>query len=211
MHKNTTIIVGITGASGSGKSLLASTIVNELGSDKIDIITGDAYYKDQSHLPFDVRKQTNYDHPDAFDHELLYQHINLLSNNKSIDIPVYDYINHTRSKETRKINGNNAIIVLEGILLFIEEKIRSIIDIKIYVNTPLDICLIRRIERDVLMRERDIQSVIEQYQSTVKPMFHKFIEPSQKHADIIVPKGGKNRIAIDILKSKITELLQQSF
>ncbi len=209
MQKGATIIIGIAGASGSGKSLLASTIINELGSDKIAIITEDSYYKDQSHLPFDIRVKTNYDHPDAFDHELLFEHINKLQSKQPIDVPVYDYTNHTRSTKTRKIGNDNTIIVLEGILLFAEKKVKDIIDIKIYVNTPLDLCLIRRIERDVLDRGRTIQSVIEQYQETVRPMFYKFIEPSQKHADIVVPKGGKNRVAIDILKSKIRELLKQ--
>ncbi len=209
MQKGATIIIGIAGASGSGKSLLASTIINELGSDKIAIITEDSYYKDQSHLPFDERVKTNYDHPDAFDHELLFEHINKLQSKQPIDVPVYDYTNHTRSAKTRKISNDNTIIVLEGILLFAEKKVKDIIDIKIYVNTPLDLCLIRRIERDVLDRGRTIQSVIDQYQETVRPMFYKFIEPSQKHADIVVPKGGKNRVAIDILKSKIRELLKQ--
>jgi uridine kinase len=209
MQKGATIIIGIAGASGSGKSLLASTIINELGSDKIAIITEDSYYKDQSHLPFDERVKTNYDHPDAFDHELLFEHINKLQSKQPIDVPVYDYTNHTRSAKTRKISNDNTIIVLEGILLFAEKKVKDIIDIKIYVNTPLDLCLIRRIERDVLDRGRTIQSVIDQYQETVRPMFYKFIEPSQKHAHIVVPKGGKNRVAIDILKSKIRELLKQ--
>jgi uridine kinase len=209
MQKGATIIIGIAGASGSGKSLLASTIINELDSDKIAIITEDSYYKDQSHLPFDERVKTNYDHPDAFDHELLFEHINKLQSKQPIDVPVYDYTNHTRSAKTRKISNDNTIIVLEGILLFAEKKVKDIIDIKIYVNTPLDLCLIRRIERDVLDRGRTIQSVIDQYQETVRPMFYKFIEPSQKHADIVVPKGGKNRVAIDILKSKIRELLKQ--
>ena len=208
MQKGATIFIGIAGASGSGKSLLASTIINELGSDKIAIITEDSYYKDQSHLPFDVRVKTNYDHPDAFDHELLFEHIIKLQSKQSINVPVYDYTNHTRSAKTKRIKHDNAIIILEGILLFAEKKVKDIIDIKIYVNTPLDLCLIRRIERDVLDRGRTIQSVIEQYQETVSPMFYKFIEPSQKHADIVVPKGGKNRIAIDILKSKIRELLK---
>lgn len=208
MQKGATIIIGIAGASGSGKSLLASTLTHDLGSDKIAVITEDSYYKDQSHLPFDVRVKTNYDHPDAFDHELLSQHINMLQNKQPIEVPVYDYVNHTRSQKTKKINGDNTIIILEGILLFAEEKVRNVIDIKIYVNTPLDLCLIRRIERDVLIRGRTIQSVIEQYQNTVRPMFYKFIEPSQKHADIVVPKGGKNKVAVDILKSKIKELLK---
>lgn len=203
------IVIGITGASGSGKSLLTTTVVDDIGSDKVAVISQDSYYRDQSHLPFEIREKTNYDHPKAFDHELLFEHLAKLQQGIAIDVPVYDFTRHTRSSNTIKV-AQHELIVLEGILLFAEKKIREIIDIKIFIDTPLDLCFIRRLERDTIARGRSIRSVVDQYLSTVKPMFHKFIEPSRKHADIVVPGGGKNKVAIDIIKAKIRELLKEA-
>lgn len=205
MTKNT-IIIGIAGASASGKSLLANTIVSELGSDRVVVIPEDSYYKDQSHIPFEQRIAVNYDHPDALDHVLLCQQLAQLQNEQAVEVPIYDYTHHTRSKQTRKV-GKHTIIILEGIMLLVDPTLRKMLDIRIYMDTPLDICLIRRLQRDVIKRGRTFESVLEQYESTVRPMYMQFIEPSKRYADIIVPRGGENRIAIEMIKSKMRDLL----
>ncbi len=201
-----TIIIGISGASASGKSLLSNTIVNELGSDQVVVISEDSYYKDHSDIPFEERTKINYDHPNSLDHELLYQHLLKLQQGEAVNVPIYNHSMHLREKETRRI-GQHTIIVLEGILLFIESKLRQLMDIRIFMETALDICLIRRMKRDMNERGRSLDSVISQYEETVRPMFLQFIEPSKRYADIIVPRGGGNRIAIDMIKAKMRELL----
>lgn len=206
MNQKSTIIIGISGASASGKSLLANTIVNELGSDQVAIISEDAYYKDHSNIPFEERAKVNYDHPDAFDHELLYHHLMQLQEGKSIEIPIYNHSMHTREKETRCV-GKHTIIVLEGILLFVEKNLRELMDIRIFMETSLDICLMRRLKRDIKERGRSLDSVLKQYEETVRPMYLQFIDPSKRYADLIVPRGGGNRIAIDMIKAKMRELL----
>lgn len=205
-----TIIIGIAGPSGSGKSLLAKTIVDELGSDQVVIITQDAYYRDRTNLTLEERAKINYDHPDAFDMDLMCEQMSALKEGKTVHIPVYDYSEHVRSKETRTI-GKHAIIVLEGILLFADKKLRELIDVSIFMETPLDTCLIRRLRRDVKERGRSLDSVLDQYEETVRPMFLQFIEPSKRYADIIVPHGGKNRIAIDVIKAQMRHLLANGF
>ncbi|NDH08152.1 MAG: uridine kinase [Gammaproteobacteria bacterium] len=204
--QNNIIIIGIAGPSASGKSLLANTIVNELGSDQVVVISEDAYYKDNSHLSLSEREKINYDHPDAFDHQLLCQHLRDLAENKSIEIPIYSYSKHIRLPETKTI-GPHRIIILEGILLFTDLELRNLMDIRIFMSTPLDICLSRRLMRDVVERQRSFESVLRQYETTVRPMFLQFIEPSSRYADIIVPRGGENRIAIDMIQAKMRELL----
>jgi uridine kinase len=200
------IIIGIAGPSASGKSLLARTLVEEIGSEKVIIISQDAYYRDRSNLPLEERAKINYDHPDAFDHDLLAHHLQQLQTGKTIHIPVYDYSQHTRSNQTREV-GQHSIIVLEGILLLVDSQVRDLLAISIFVDTPLDTCLIRRLYRDVKERGRDLDSVLDQYQNTVRPMYEQFIEPSKRYADIIVPHGGKNRIAIDVIKAQMREML----
>ncbi|KTD50227.1 uridine kinase [Legionella quinlivanii] len=200
------IIIGISGPSASGKSLLANTIVNELGSQQVVVISEDAYYKDNSHLPFAEREKINYDHPDAFDHALLCEHLKLLRRGESVNIPIYSHSKHLRLPETRSV-GRHAIIVLEGILLFSDKALREIMDIRIFMSTPLDVCLTRRLKRDVVERHRSFESVVHQYETTVRPMYLQFIEPSSRYADIIVPRGGENRIAIDMIQAKMRELL----
>jgi uridine kinase len=204
--KDKVIVIGISGASGSGKSLLANNIVNELGSDKVVVISEDSYYKDQSHLSFEERGKINYDHPNSLDHDLLKADLKKLQNFESVDVPVYDHGQHVRTSEKQRISDHQ-IIVLEGILLFIEPELRDLMDIKIYMDTPLDVSLIRRLRRDIVERARTLDSVILQYETTVRPMYLRFIEPSRLHADVIVPRGGENRIAIDMIKAKIRELL----
>lgn len=200
------IIIGISGPSASGKSLLANTIVNELGSEQVVVISEDAYYKDNSHLPSAEREKINYDHPNAFDHNLLCEHLRKLQSGHSVDIPIYSHSQHIRLAQTRNI-GRHRIIVLEGILLLSDKALREIMDIRIFMSTPLDVCLIRRLKRDVVERHRSFESVVHQYETTVRPMYFQFIEPSSRHADIVVPRGGENRIAIDMIQAKMRELL----
>ncbi|USD39553.1 MULTISPECIES: uridine kinase [Ferrimonas] len=203
------VIIGIAGASASGKSLIARTICDDLrqdlGTDQIAMITEDCYYKDQSHLSMEERVKTNYDHPNALDHELLCQHLAALRNGESVQVPNYSYTEHTRMQDSTQVTPKK-VIILEGILLLTDPNLRQHMHASIFMDTPLDICLLRRVRRDVEERGRTMDSVLEQYQRTVRPMFMQFIEPSKQHADIIVPRGGKNRIAIDFLKAKIRQL-----
>jgi uridine kinase len=205
-HKKS-IIIGISGASASGKSLLSNTIVNELGSDRVVVISEDSYYKDHSAIPFEERVDINYDHPNSLDHALLHQHLQQLQAGETVNIPIYNHATHTREKETRAI-GRHAIIVLEGILLFVEKELRELMDIRIFMETALDICLMRRLKRDLKERNRSLDAVLKQYEETVRPMYLQFIEPSKRYADLIVPRGGGNRIAIDMIKAKMRELLE---
>lgn len=203
------IILGIAGPSASGKSLLANTIVNELGSDQVVVISEDAYYKDNNHLAFDEREKINYDHPDSFDHALLCEHLRRLQQGESVEIPIYSHSKHLRMPETRSI-GRHTIIVLEGILLFSDKALREVMDIRIFMSAPLDVCLSRRLMRDVVERHRSFESVLHQYEKTVRPMYLQFIEPSSRYADLIVPRGGENRIAIDMIQAKMRELLNRA-
>lgn len=198
MKEKNTIIIGISGASGSGKSLLANTIVKELGSDRVVVISEDSYYKDHSQIPFEERANINYDHPNSLDHELLFQHLQQIQAGKTVEVPIYNHSQHLRESETRTI-GQHTIIVLEGILLFCDQYLRDLMDIRIFMDTALDICLIRRLKRDVKERARSLDSILKQYEETVRPMYLQFIEPSKRYADIIVPRGGGNRIAIAVI------------
>ncbi len=204
--KQNGIIIGIAGASGSGKTLVAQTIFEKLGSKKVVIIQEDSYYKDLSHLPFEERMKFNFDHPDAFDHDLLIEHLKELRAGKTIEHPIYDYTTHSRKKETRKV-GPHQIIIIEGILILATPEVRNLLDIKVYIDTPPDICFIRRLQRDIKERGRTVENVIHQYMETVRPMYLQFVEPSKRYADIIIPRGGKNIIAIDIVSSKIEKIL----
>ncbi len=205
-------VIAIAGASASGKTLLAQTIYEELlpelGQQSISIIKEDAYYRAQDHLPISERDKANYDHPDAFEHSLLSSHLNDLINNQSVNCPVYCYKTHTRTEQTTLLEPT-AIILVEGILLFSDPELRQCFDIKVYMDTPLDICLLRRINRDTEERERTIDSITHQYLETVRPMYYQYIEPEKSFADIIVTRGGKNRMAIEVLKAKMRELINQ--
>ncbi len=212
-ENNQCVIIAIAGASASGKSLIASTIYRELlakvGDEHIGVITEDCYYKDQSHLSMEQRVKTNYDHPNALDHDLLCDHLEALIRGESVEVPEYSYAEHTRTDSTTLMTPKR-VIILEGILLLTDPRLREIMHASIFMDTPLDICLLRRIKRDVQERGRTLDSVLTQYKETVRPMFLQFIEPSKQHADIIVPRGGKNRIAIDVLKAHISRLLKKS-
>ena len=202
------IIIGIAGASASGKSLMANTIIEELGTKEVAVISEDSYYKDFSSITFEERKSINYDHPDALDHELLTTHLRALEAGETVHVPVYDFTQHLRTNETKEVGGHR-IIVFEGILLFSDQAIRDALNIKIFMDTALDICLSRRLVRDTKQRKRSLDSVLDQYHATVRPMYLQFIEPSKKYADIIVPRGGENRIAIDMVKAKMREMLKK--
>jgi uridine kinase len=206
------VVIAIAGASASGKSLIANTIFKELceeiGTEQIGIISEDSYYRDQSHLELEVRKLTNYDHPKAFEHELLCSHLKMLKDNNTVNIPVYSYTKHTRTQKSVTMTPKK-VIILEGILLLTDPALREQIDASIFIDTPLDICLMRRLVRDMAERGRSIESVLLQYKKTVRPMFLQFIEPSKQYADLIVPRGGKNRIAKDLLKTRIKYLLNK--
>jgi len=205
-------IIAIAGASASGKSLFASTVyqelVAELGGERIAILSEDAYYRDQSHLSFEQRTLTNYDHPAAFEHELLAQHLQMLREGKTVSMPQYDYKQHTRIESSITVQPAKVILV-EGILLLTDEHLRQQFDITVFMDTPLDICLLRRIKRDLEERGRSLSSVAAQYENSVRPAFFEFIAPSKQYADLVVTRGGKNQIAIDIIKAKIRQLLAE--
>ncbi|HAQ1973759.1 TPA: uridine kinase [Enterococcus faecium] len=206
MTKSKPIIIGVTGGSGSGKTSVSRAIFNNFPDHSIMMLEQDSYYKDQSHLSFEERLNTNYDHPFAFDNDLLIQHVGDLLNYKAIEKPVYDYVAHTRSQATI-IQEPKEVIILEGILTLEDERLRDLMDIKVYVDTDDDIRIIRRIKRDMEERGRTLDSVIEQYLTVVKPMYHQFIEPTKRYADIIVPEGGENHVAIDLITTKVASFL----
>lgn len=202
------IIVGVTGGSGSGKTTVSNAVYNQLAGKSIMIMQQDTYYNDQASMSMEERKAVNYDHPLAFDTDRLISDLKKLLNYKAIDMPVYNYAEFTRSKETIRVEPQD-VIILEGILILDDERLRDLMDIKVFVDTDDDIRIIRRIKRDMQERGRSLQSVIDQYLATVKPMYHQFVEPTKRYADIIVPEGGENTVAIDLLTTKIRDILTQ--
>ena len=204
---NRPIVIGVTGGSGSGKSSVSMKLMEIFADLSVMMLQHDFYYKDQSHLPFEERLKTNYDHPLAFDTDLFVADLNRLLEGQAIDKPVYDFANHTRSREVIHQESKDVIIV-EGILILEDPRLRDLMDIKVYVDTDDDIRLARRILRDIKERGRSVESVINQYVDVVKPMHHQFIEPTKRYADIIVPEGGYNQVAIDLLATKIHSILQ---
>lgn len=199
-------MIGIAGGTGSGKTTVAERISEFLGGERVLIIPQDAYYKDRSYLPLEERDKLNFDHPDAFDMDLLVEHLKRLKSGHPIEMPIYNYKLHIREKDTRYIEPRD-VIVLEGILVLHEEKLRKLMDIKIFVDTPDDIRFIRRLQRDIGERGRTLESVINQYMETVRPMHEQFVEPSKRYADIIIPEGGFNDIAIEMVTSTIIQRL----
>lgn len=205
--KEQAVIIGIAGGSASGKTSIAHQLYDYFkGHHKLKIMKQDDYYKDQSHLVFEDRLKTNYDHPFAFDTDLLVEHLKKLKNKESIQKPTYDYTLHTRSDVTEIIEGRD-VIILEGIFVLAEEAVRDICDILVYVDTDSDIRFIRRLKRDIEERGRSLDSVCHQYLNTVRPMHEQFIEPSKKFAHIIIPEGGSNIVAIDLLLTKIKSIV----
>ena len=198
-----TLIIGITGGTGSGKSTVCKSIKENIPEENIAIIEQDAYYKDQSHLSFEERLKTNYDHPLSFDNKLLIKHLDMLCNGETIEKPIYDYELHTRNLEETVTTEPKDIVIVEGIMILEDEELRNKLDIKIYVDTEDDLRILRRIQRDIKERGRTVDSVIEQYLTTVKPAHDQFIEPYKKYADIIIPEGGQNEVAIDMVIARI--------
>lgn len=201
------VVIGIAGGSCSGKTSVTRAIYDVFRDRSVVVIEQDYYYKDQSHMTFEQRLETNYDHPLAFDNDLLIEHINLLLEYKPVEKPVYDYVQHTRSSEVIHVEPKDVIIV-EGILVLEDARLRDLMDIKLFVDTDSDLRIIRRIQRDIKERGRTADSVIEQYLSAVRPMHNMFIEPTKRYADVIVPEGGGNNVAIDLMVTKIKTILE---
>lgn len=202
------LLIGITGGTGSGKSTVSKEILKSIHEKNVITIEQDSYYKKQTHLPFNERVKTNYDHPFAFDNHLLIEHLKSLLSNRPIEKPIYDFEQHTRKEETITVYPKE-VIILEGILILNDEDIRNLCDIKIFVDTNSDVRVIRRIIRDIKERGRTLDSVINQYMATVRPAHLQFVEPSKKYADIIIPEGGYNKVAIDIIVAKINSILDK--
>ena len=207
MSKKRPVVIGIAGGSGSGKTSVTNSIYEVFKENSVVVIEQDYYYKDQSHLAFEERLETNYDHPLAFDTDLLIEHINELLERRPIEKPVYNYALHTRSDETVLIEPKD-VIILEGILVLEDERLRNLMDIKLFVDTDGDLRIIRRLLRDINERGRTIDSVIEQYLTVVRPMHNQFIEPTKRYADVIIPEGGQNEVAIDLMVTKIKTILE---
>ncbi|MBQ7605947.1 MAG: uridine kinase [Firmicutes bacterium] len=205
MNEKNVIVIGIAGGTCSGKSTLIGRLKEEFG-EAITMISHDYYYKAHDEMPFEERCKLNYDHPDSFETNLMLQHIEKLKNWQSVDVPIYDYTIHNRSKKTMTIKPSK-VIVIEGILIFENKELRNMCDIKVFVDADADVRIIRRILRDAEERGRSLESVITQYTTTVKPMHEQFVEPSKKYADIIVPQGGHNNVAFQMLTHRIRALL----
>lgn len=205
--KNKTLLIGISGGTGSGKTTVTKKLVELIKEENVAVIEEDSYYKDQSNISFEERVKTNYDHPFAFDNKLLIEHLKDLKSGKSIEKPLYDFELHNRKKETLLVEAKE-VVILEGILILSEEEIRDLLDIKVFVDTDSDVRIIRRILRDIKERGRSLDSVIYQYMKTVRPAHLQFIEPSKKYADIIIPEGGYNDVAIDLIYQKIKSIIE---
>ncbi len=199
------LVIAIAGGSGSGKTTVAQAILNRVGRDRIAYLPHDAYYKDLSNLPHNQRQEVNFDHPNSLESNLLTQHILQLKKWQPVELPVYDFKTHTRTDQTIPITPQNVILV-EGILIFVEKELRQLFDVKIFVDTDADIRFIRRLERDIAERGRTTENVINQYLRTVRPMHLDFVEPSKRYADIIIPEGGFNLVALEMVISHIQEL-----
>jgi uridine kinase len=208
-HSPTPVIIGIAGGSGSGKTTVANVILKAVGKEKIAYLPHDAYYKDLGDLPPMQRKLINFDHPDSLDNDLLVQHIQALKDNRPVEMPVYDFTTDSRTKQTILIKPHRVIIV-EGILIFSDPKLRDLFDVRLFVDTDADIRFIRRLQRDIAERGRTTEMVINQYLKTVRPMHLEFVEPSKRYADVIIPEGGLNTVAMDMVTARIESLLQSN-
>lgn len=201
------LVIGIAGGTGSGKTTVAYEIVEQVGKDHVAFLQHDAYYKDLSSLPAAQRDEINFDHPNSLDTELMIEHVVALRAGNPVEIPIYDFTTHSRTEETISI-APNPVILVEGILIFTEAKLRNLLDVKLFVDTDADVRLSRRIKRDIEERGRSIDSVLDQYQTTVRPMHLEFVEPSKRYADVIIPEGGHNQVALDMVTARIDSLLR---
>lgn len=203
------MIIGISGGSGSGKTTVAMKIIQSVGDENVLYLQQDAYYRNLGDMPIELRHKVNFDHPDAFDTELLINHLGALTAGESIKKPIYDYATHSRQADTITIDPK-PVIVLEGILVFVDPELRSMMDLKIFVDTDADVRFIRRLDRDVHERGRSLESIISQYTTTVRPMHLQFVEPSKRYADVIIPEGGFNVVGIDLITGKVRSFLSQT-
>jgi uridine kinase len=201
-------IIGIAGGSASGKTMVARAIVEELGTHEVQVIDQDSYYRDLKHLPLEERKNQNFDHPSSFDKELLLAQLRTLLTGGWVEKPIYDYQAHSRSERTERVGGHS-VIVLEGILVLDDPELRELMSIKVFIDTDPDVRLIRRLRRDVTERGRSVESVLRQYEEYVRPMHQQFIEPSKRHADIIIPEGVENRVGVDLLRTKVHAIVNE--
>jgi uridine kinase len=201
------LVIGIAGGSGSGKTTLANLILTQVGADRIAFLCHDSYYKDLSSLPLNQRATINFDHPDSIDTDLLIEHVQQLKNNKKVQVPVYDFKTHSRTSETIQIEPR-PVIMVEGILIFVEQSLRDILDVKLFVDTDADLRFIRRLERDIEERGRSMDSVVRQYLATVRPMHLEFVEPSKRYADVIIPEGGLNAVAMEMVVARLEAMLR---
>lgn len=206
MNKRIPLVIGIAGGSGSGKTTVAQTILQRVGPDRISFLQHDAYYKDLSGLPPALRAEVNFDHPNSLETELLTQHILQLKGGQPVEVPIYDFSTHSRTKQTYTVQPRGVILV-EGILIFTEAALRELFDVKIFVDTDSDLRFIRRLERDISERGRTMETVIKQYMSTVRPMHLEFVEPSKRYADVVIPEGGFNSAALDMVVARIETML----
>ncbi len=202
------VVIGIAGGTGSGKTTVAQVILERTGAEHLALVPHDAYYRDLSELSETQRALVNFDHPDSLETELLVTHLKALSRWVAVDIPVYDFSAHARTNRTQRLEPQPVILV-EGILVFAEPELRALFDVKIFVDTPPDIRFIRRLQRDMIERGRSIESIIRQYETTVRPMHLEFVEPSKRHADVIIPEGGLNTVAMDMVVARIESQLVQ--
>ena len=203
------VIVGVAGGTASGKTTISEAILDRVGRDRVAFIPHDAYYRDLGHLSFEERCQVNFDHPDSLESELLVAHLDALCRGESVEVPVYDFSVHSRSAETRRVEPKPVILV-EGILIFVEKALRDRFDIKVFVDADADLRFIRRLQRDIAERGRTMASVVEQYLETVRVMHLEFVEPSKRYADVIIPRGGFNEIAIDMVATKVMAMVERS-
>jgi uridine kinase len=201
----TPLVIGIAGGTGSGKTTIAEKLAAAIPPGRCAVIDHDAYYRDQSQLPITERGQVNYDHPASLESTLLARHLAELRAGRAVDVPIYDYATHTRRRETRRVEAAPVVIV-EGILVFVEAVLREQLDIKLFVDTDADIRLMRRIRRDLEHRGRTFQSVRDQYYATVRPMHLEFVEPSKRHADLVIPEGGDNRVAVELILGRLARV-----
>ena len=200
------VIIGVAGGSGSGKTTVVQEITRDLGPDAVAFIQHDSYYYDRSHVPPDERVSINYDHPDALETPLLVEQLRLLKSGAAIDVPVYDFTNHARTSETSTVQPRS-VVILEGILILADRELRDLMDIRVFVDTDADLRILRRIDRDINERGRSLDSVVKQYLQTVRPMHLDFVEPSKRYAHVIIPEGGHNRVAVDMLLTKIRTIV----